>query len=57
MSRRVDRLLKNKKMVSLGNHYRYNKELSDKNTLVYTQMLEGKPLFSNDGQIRFSDKL
>src|SRR5699024_11859379 len=50
---RVDRLLKNKKMVSLGNHYRYNKELSDKNTLVYTQMLEGKPLFSNDGQIRF----
>ena len=40
-------------MVSLGNHYRYNKELSDKNTLVYTQMLEGKPLFSNDGQIRF----
>jgi len=51
--RRVDRLLKNKKMVSLGNHYRYNKELSDKNTLVYTQMLEGKPLFSNDGQIRF----
>lgn len=51
--RRVDQLLKNKKMVSLGNHYRYNKELSDKNTLVYTQMLEGKPLFSNDGQIRF----
>lgn len=51
--RRVDQLLKNKKMVSLGNHYRYNKELSDKNTLVYTQMLEGKPLFSNDGQFAF----
>ncbi|NGC78440.1 hypothetical protein G5T19_07175 [Lactobacillus reuteri] len=50
---RINRLLKNKKMVSLGDHYRYNKELSDKNTIVYTQVLEDKPLISNDGQIRF----
>ncbi|MBB1078433.1 two-component system regulatory protein YycI [Limosilactobacillus sp. STM2_1] len=50
---RVNRLLKNKKMVALGDNYRYNRELSDKNNIVYTQMLEGKPLISNDGQIRF----
>lgn len=50
---RIDQLLQNKKMIALGANYRYNKELSDKNTLVYTQMLAGEPLISNDGQIRF----
>lgn len=50
---RVDKLLRNQRTVPLGSHYQYNKQLSDKNTLVYTQMLEGQPLVSNDGQLRF----
>lgn len=52
-SRQIDRLLKNRRMVALGSHYRYNKELSNTTTLVYTQVIEGKPLMSTDGQLRF----
>lgn len=51
--KRIDQLLNNKRMVALGKHYRYNEQLSDKNTIVYTQMVEGQPLVANDGQLRF----
>ena len=52
-SKRINRLLKNKRMVALGSNYRYSKYLSDKNTVVYTQIVEGRPLESTDGQLRF----
>lgn len=52
-TKRLNLLLKNKKLVALGKHYQYNQQLSDKNTIVYTQMLEGLPMVGNDGQLRF----
>lgn len=51
--KRIDKLLQNKRMVALGKHYQYSRQLSDKNTIVYTQMVEGQPLVSSDGQLRF----
>lgn len=52
-AKRLNQLVMNKKMVVLGKHYRYNEQLSDKNTIVYSQVLEGLPLVGSDGQLRF----
>lgn len=52
-SKRINRLLKNKHLVAFGSEYRYSEQLSDKNTIVYTQMVAGRPLESTDGQLRF----
>lgn len=50
---RLNQLVKNDHQIAYGQHYRYNAGLSRGKTVVYTQMIEGRPLFGNDGQIRF----
>lgn len=50
---RLNRLVSNSHQIALGNHYRYNAGLSRGKTVVYTQMIEGRPLMGNDGQLRF----
>lgn len=50
---RLDRVVNNNRQITLGSHYTYNPFLSTKRTIVYTQMVEGKPVMSTDGQIRF----
>lgn len=52
----VDELLKDENIVSFGDKYTYNKDLSTKKTLVYTQTIDGTPIYTNDGQIKFSIK-
>lgn len=39
-----------------GKDYAYSKELSSKNTIVYTQMVHGKPIYTPEGQLRFTVK-
>lgn len=36
-----------------GKDYQYSKDLSTKDTIVYAQMINGKPVYDNSGQIRF----
>lgn len=52
-NQRLDRLIKRSRNVPLGEAYQYNRQLSDKKTVVYTQMVKGQPVLSSDGQIRF----
>jgi regulatory protein YycI of two-component signal transduction system YycFG len=51
--KRLNQVIKNNRLVVLGQNYRYNPSLSDKNTIVYAQTLAGRPLYSSDGQLRF----
>lgn len=37
-----------------GQKYRYNENLSTKNTVVYTQIIHGTPVYMTNGQIRFN---
>ncbi|MFT9373679.1 two-component system regulatory protein YycI [Liquorilactobacillus hordei] len=37
-----------------GQSYKYNKNLSTKNTVVYTQIIRGTPVYMPNGQIRFT---
>ena len=39
-----------------GKDYRYCKELSTKDTIVYAQYIKGKPVYGESGQIRFHVK-
>ena len=39
-----------------GKDYAYSKELSSKNTIVYTQIVHGKPIYTPEGQLRFTVK-
>lgn len=50
---RLNQLIKNKRQIAYGSQYRYNADLSKGKTIVYTQVIEGRPLMGNDGQIRF----
>lgn len=50
---RLDRLVKNSHQIALGRNYQYDPFLSNKHTIVYTQMIEGRPVMNTDGQIRF----
>ena len=50
---RLNELVHNSHQIALGKHYQYNPNLSTKRVIVYTQMVEGRPLMNNDGQIRF----
>lgn len=49
-------LLNKENQVINGKDYRYAASLSSKNTLVYTQLVHGKPVYSSAGQIRFTVK-
>lgn len=50
---RLDKLVKRSRNVPLGSDYQYNAHLSDKSTVVYTQMVKHRPVLSGDGQLRF----
>lgn len=50
---RLNELVHNSRQIALGNHYQYNPYLSTKRVVVYTQMVEGRPVMNSDGQIRF----
>ena len=52
----LDTVVKDPKEVIYGKAYTYSKELSNKNTIVYTQNLYGKPLYSSEGQIKITVK-
>lgn len=52
-NKKLDKLIKRSRNVPLGKHYRYNAQLSDKKTVVYTQMIKGQPVLASDGQLRF----
>ena len=52
----TDNLLKDTTAVLYGKYYAYNATLSSSSVLVYTQMVYGSPVYSNDGQIRFTIK-
>lgn len=51
--RRLNRLVKNSHSIALGKEYHYDAQLSDHNTVVYTQHLAHQALDSTDGQLRF----
>lgn len=50
---RLNELVHNNRQIALGRYYRYNPYLSTKRVVVYTQMVEGRPVMSGDGQLRF----
>ena len=50
----VNKLLTDSTFVLYGQQYQYSKELSDKNTLVYTQKAMGRMIYSGVGQLRFA---
>ncbi|KRL27849.1 hypothetical protein FD27_GL000591 [Limosilactobacillus frumenti DSM 13145] len=50
---RLNQLIKNSHQVAFGSHYRYNPALSKGQTVVYSQVIEGRPLMNGDGQIKF----
>lgn len=52
-AKRLDRLISDDHAIVLGNSYRYNPQLSNQHTVVYTQQLADRSLNSPDGQIRF----
>lgn len=52
----LDDLVAKPSQVINGKEYRYAAGLSSKNTVVYTQMIHGQPVYSNAGQIRFTIK-
>ena len=52
----IDEFLKDNSIVIFGKEYTYNKDLSTKSVVVYTQMIYGGPVYSSDGQIRFEIK-
>ncbi|WGN90120.1 two-component system regulatory protein YycI [Ligilactobacillus faecis] len=52
----IDELLSDSQVVLFGKEYTYNQALSTKNVVVYTQTIYGEPVFSSDGQLRFSLK-
>lgn len=52
----LDSVVKDAAEVPMGKHYSFNGNLSTKNTIVYTQELYGKPVYSSEGQIRFTVK-
>ena len=52
----LDSVVKDAAEVPMGKHYSFNDNLSTKNTIVYTQELYGKPVYSSEGQIRFTVK-
>lgn len=49
----LDRTIKKARQVPMGRVYQYNAHLSDKKTIVYTQMVKGQPMLMGDGQVRF----
>lgn len=51
--RQLNDYIKNSRHVLYGSHYVYNKALSSSSTIVYTQMMEGRPVFGGEGQLRF----
>ena len=55
-SKTIDEFLKDNSIVIFGKEYTYNKDLSTKSVVVYTQMIYGGPVYSSDGQIRFEIK-
>ncbi len=52
----IAEFLKDDSVVLFGKEYTYNKDLSTKSVVVYTQMIYGGPVYSSDGQIRFEIK-
>lgn len=52
-TKRLARLVNNSHLIALGNRYHYDAQLSDHETIVYTQQLAHRPLESVDGQLRF----
>lgn len=50
---KLDKLIRRSRNVPLGDSYQYNAQLSDKKTVVYTQMVKGQPVLASDGQLRF----
>ncbi|MEE6636162.1 two-component system regulatory protein YycI [Limosilactobacillus pontis] len=51
--KRLNRLVNDDHSIALGSHYKYDAQLSDRRTVVYTQQLADRDLKSPDGQIRF----
>lgn len=51
--RQLNDYIKNSRHVLYGSHYVYNKALSSSSTIVYTQMMEGRPVLGSEGQLRF----
>lgn len=50
----IDKMLTDSTFILFGQQYQFSKELSDTNTLVYTQKALGKSIYSGVGQIRFN---
>ena len=46
-------VVNNRHQVIDGQRYQYNSSLSSKHTVVYTQMIKGRPFQGREGQIRF----
>lgn len=51
--RQLNDYIKNSRHVLYGSYYVYNKALSSSSTIVYTQMMEGRPVLGSEGQLRF----
>lgn len=49
----INKMLTDSTFILYGQQYQYSKELSDANTLVYTQKALGRNIYSAVGQIRF----
>lgn len=49
----LDEIVVNKDLILYGNQYKYSSQLSTRNTIVYVQQICGKPVLSENGQIRF----
>ena len=49
----LDRFLKDRENVIAGTQYQYNANLSSDTQVVYTQMIDQRPVYSKDGQLIF----
>lgn len=52
----LDTVVRDPAEVPLGRQYSFNAGLSSKNTVVYTQNIYDRPVYSGEGQIRFTVK-
>ncbi|KRN08654.1 two-component system regulatory protein YycI [Liquorilactobacillus mali] len=50
----LDAIVSDKTKIVEGRKYKYNKSLSTKSTVVYTQLVHGTPVYMTNGQIRFN---
>lgn len=54
LKKAVDKVVSNASLVSHGSEYRYSKQLSNQDQLIYVQRVAKGPVYSKDGQLRFT---